>query len=69
MADRITILDDVLPFGEVAQRELVPPGHRLAERHHPTVELHTLARGQIRQRYGHIVRGIDFQKSFHRFFC
>ena len=66
MPDRIAVLDDVLPLGEIPQGEFMSPGHRLTQRYHPAVDLHTLARSEIGQRHGHVVRGIDFQESFHK---
>ena len=66
MTDRIAVFHDVLARGDVAQSELVPPGDVVPERHDGTVDIDRLALVQvIGQRDGDIVRGIDFQKSFH----
>ena len=66
VADRIAVFHDVFARGDVAQGELVPPGDVVPKRHADAVYLDRLALVQVvGQRDGDIVRGIDFQKSFH----
>ena len=66
VADRIAVFHDVLARGDVAQGELVSPGDVVPKRHADAVYLDRLALVQVvGQRDGDIIRGIDFQKSFH----
>ena len=66
MADRITIFDDILTLGNGLDGKLVTTGNILLERNLSTVDLNHFTRLQIiGNGYGHVIHGIDFQKSFH----
>ena len=66
MADGIAVLHDVLARGDVAQGELMAARNVLAKRHGDALDIERLALVQVvGQRHGDIVRGVDFQESFH----
>ena len=66
VADGITVLDDILALGDVAQSELVTAGDGLAQGDAHAVDVERFAGLQIvGEGHGDVVRGIDFQKPFH----
>ena len=62
VADREAVLDDVVAGLEVMQDNLVAPG----DVHGEGNALHGLALGEVLQRYGDVVGGVDFD-VLHRF--
>ena len=66
VADGITVLDDVLALGDVAQGELMTAGDGLAQGDLHAVDVERLAGPKVvGEGHGDVVRGVDFQKPFH----
>ncbi len=66
VADRIAVFDDILALGDIDQRKLMAATNILQEGNLLTVNLNYLALLQVvGNGYGHVIYGIDFQKSFH----